>query len=120
MEKTTANVSGLPAPPAAPTPIAARLKAERIQELLRELPGWNVERYATGISRRYTLSSPRAAVAFAHFVTEMAVAHGLTADLDLRPNRVVVTLVSRLARGLTQAEFDLAKAIDGKQEEQEQ
>jgi pterin-4a-carbinolamine dehydratase len=119
MERTTARVSGHPGP-AAPTPVTARLKAERIQELLRELPGWTAARNATEISRRYTLSSPRAAVAFAHFVTETAIDHGMAADLDLRPNHVVVTLASRLARSLTEAEFDLAKAIDCKQEEQEQ
>ena len=119
MERTTTHTSGHPAP-AAPTPVTARLKAERIQELLRELPGWSAARNATEISRRYTLSSPRAAVAFAQFVTETAFDHGLAADLDLRPNHIVVTLVSRLARSLTEAEFDLAKAIDGKQEEQGQ
>src|SRR5689334_23374694 len=89
MERTTARISGQPGP-AAPTPITARLKAERIQELLSELPGWSAARNATEISRRYALSSPRAAVAFAHFVTETAADHGLTAELDLRPNRVVV------------------------------
>ena len=119
MERTTASVSGHPGPAAA-TPIPARLKAERIQELLRQLPGWSAARNATEISRRYVLSSPRAAVAFVHFVTEMAADHGLRADLDLRSNRVVVTLVSRLARSLTEAEFDLAKAIDGKQSDEQE
>ncbi len=119
MERTTTHTPGHPAP-AAPTPVTARLKAERIQELLRELPGWTAAHNATEISRRYALSSPRAAVAFAHFVTETAADHGLAADLDLRPNRVVVTLVGRPARSLTEAEFGLAKAIDCKQEEQEQ
>jgi pterin-4a-carbinolamine dehydratase len=117
MKGTTATASGQPAP-AAPVPVTERLKAERIQELLRALPGWGVVRNGTGLSRRYTVSSPRTALGFAHFVTELASDHGLTADLDLRPQRVVVTLSSRLARGLTATEFDLAKAIDGKQPEE--
>jgi len=74
-----------------------------------------VVRGGTAISRSYALPSHRAAISFALFVNELAADHGLTADLDLRPNRVTVTLVSRQARGLTQAELDLAKAIDSRE-----
>lgn len=114
MDSSTARVGGRPGSAAA-TPVVERLKAERIQLLLRGLPGWGTARNGTAISRSYRLPSQRAAVAFALYVNELAADRGMTADLDLRPKRITVTLVSRLARGLTQAEFDLAKAIDAKE-----
>lgn len=111
MEESSSCLPEQPAP-AQPVQVEEKLKAERIQLLLRDLPGWMVVRGGTAIARSYTLPSHRAAISFALFVNELAADHGHTADVDLRPNRVNVTLVNRLARGLTQAEFDLAKAID--------
>ena len=55
--------------PAQPVHAEEKLKAERIQLLLRGLPGWMVVRGGTAISRSYALPSHRAAISFALFVT---------------------------------------------------
>jgi pterin-4a-carbinolamine dehydratase len=97
-----------------PERIHAQLKAERIQELLQELPDWSLVRRGTAITRTYPVnaSGPRPVVAFAGYVSELAEEHGVMADLDLRLGRVVVTLSGLPTRGLTEDDFELARALE--------
>jgi pterin-4a-carbinolamine dehydratase len=115
MKRATASVTRTPAPPAAPVPIKERLKAERIQELLQGLPGWRVAWGGRAVMRRYALPGHNSVAAFIENVGDLARKRGLRADLDLRPSRVTVRVVSRPARGLTMAEVNLASAIDEKE-----
>jgi 4a-hydroxytetrahydrobiopterin dehydratase len=95
-----------------PRHLTEELKAERIQEALQALPGWLPARRGTAIARKYALPGHRSTVALALFVTEIAQEHGAHADLDIRPRRLTVTLTSRAAGGVTQAELDLAQALE--------
>ena len=115
MKRATAHVARTPAPAAAPVHIDEQLKAERIQELLQGLPGWRVAWGGRAIMRRYALPGHNSVAAFIENVGDLARKRGLRADLDLRPSRVTVRVVSRLGRGLTMAELNLACAIDEKE-----
>ena len=118
METTTVvqEVQEAPARQASgPVKLFERLKAERIQLLLRELPGWRLTRSGTAISRAVQLPGHRSALAFANFAAELANDRGLTAEVDVRPQRVGVTLSNRTVRGLTEAEFALAAALELRQ-----
>jgi pterin-4a-carbinolamine dehydratase len=95
--------------------VREELKAERIQELLRDLPAWSLIRGGTAITRTYPVSAygSRPLVAFAGYVSELAGEHGVAADLDLRPGRVVVTLSNlNPCGGLTEDDFELARALE--------
>lgn len=114
MEATTSRGSKQAAP-AAPTPINEQLKAERIQSLLDDLPGWKLGWGGSVIMRRYALPGRNSVTAFVEGVADLAHKRRVRADLNLRPSRVTVYIVSRPGRGLTMAEFNLANAIDEKE-----
>ena len=113
MNGSTTTVAGQAA--GAPGHLDDALKAERIQELLRQLPGWTLLRGGAALTRQYTLPGYRSTLAFVNFVSELAHDQGLAADLDVWSDRVGVTLTNRTVRRLTLAEFNLAKAIDGRE-----
>src|ERR687895_720934 len=99
MKRGTASVAKTPA--TAPTHVVEPLKAERIQELLQGLPGWRVAWGGRAIMRRYALPGHNSVAAFIENVGDLARKRGVRADLDLRPSRVTVRVVSPLGRGLT-------------------
>ena len=115
MKRATASVARTPAPPAAPVPIKEQLKAERIQELLHDMPGWRLAFGGTAIMRRYALPGRNSITSFVEYVSGLAHERGVRADLNLRPGGVTVYIVSRPGRGLTMAELNLANAIDEKE-----
>ncbi len=88
-----------------------RLSDADITQRLAGLPGW--ERRGEAISRTFTFAAFPDAVAFVQRL--VAPAEGLEhhPDLDVRYNRVVVTLSTHDQGGLTALDFELAALVDG-------
>jgi 4a-hydroxytetrahydrobiopterin dehydratase len=87
-----------------------KISAERAEDLIKELPGWSLE--GDEISRQFTFADFPDAVAF-------IVRLGFTAEAaDHHPNllvsyrRVTVTYSTHSEGGLTQKDFEGAKAAD--------
>lgn len=88
------------------------LKLERIEKRVRNLRGWEYNEEGNVITREYRFPSFRAAIAFVQYVAEQAEAADHHPDIDIRYNRVVLSLSTHDAGGVTDRDFDLAKAID--------
>jgi 4a-hydroxytetrahydrobiopterin dehydratase len=73
---------------------------------LTALPGWQIE--AGELVRTFALADFRAALAFVNQVGELAEAAGHHPDIDIRYNRVRLSLVTHDAGGLTEKDFALA------------
>lgn len=92
----------------------SRLKAERVQEELKSLPGWWLTADERAIDRVREFPSADLAVAFAGFVARLASLQQQPVDLSLSSNRVVVTLSAVLSpnrRGVTQGVVDFARML---------
>ncbi|MEP7012835.1 MAG: 4a-hydroxytetrahydrobiopterin dehydratase [Acidobacteriota bacterium] len=88
-----------------------RLKAERIQLALLELPGWVLGAEAESITRFYALPTEEAAVILLCLIAELSRAQGHEAKLLIFGRHLTVTLSSPESRGVTEADLDLARQI---------
>jgi len=78
---------------------------------LRGLPGWS--RSGEAITRTFTFGGFPQAVEFVDRLVEPAESMNHHPDVDLRYNRVIVTLSTHDQGGLTELDFALAALIDG-------
>ena len=90
---------------------ASRLKAERVQELLRRLPGWRLTRDKKAIARTFKLPGRTSAAAFTAMAAAVAVETGHPLNLTLLGATVICKIASPEAAGPTLADFDLAKRL---------
>jgi 4a-hydroxytetrahydrobiopterin dehydratase len=81
-----------------------------IENHMSLLPGWQVE--AGELVRTFQFANFRAALHFVNQVGELAEAAGHHPDIDIRYNRVRLSLVSHDAGGLTERDFALAVQAD--------
>jgi 4a-hydroxytetrahydrobiopterin dehydratase len=88
----------------------ARLSDPEIDDGLAALPGW--ERSGDAIRREYIFTGFRAAIAFIDRLAEVAIAARHHPDLENHYNRVVVSLTSHDAGGVTRADLALAQGIE--------
>ena len=88
----------------------AKLADEEIRAGLEALPGWELQGGA--IRKEFTFKGFRAAIAFIDRVAEVAIAAGHHPDLENHYNRVVVSLTSHDAGGVTRADLALARGIE--------
>ncbi len=84
------------------------LSAEEAQSRLGKLPSWQIEKGE--LVRTFQFKDFRAALGFVNKVGEAAEAAGHHPDIDIRYNKVRLSLVTHDAGGLTQPDFDLAAA----------
>jgi 4a-hydroxytetrahydrobiopterin dehydratase len=77
---------------------------------LPALPGWRIEEGE--LVRTFSFEDFSAALAFVNRVGEQAERAGHHPDIDIRYNRVRLSLVTHDAGGLTAKDFDLAAAAD--------
>lgn len=104
-------------PPRRPELVEAeeRLKAERVQERLRqEAPGWRLINSGTGINRTREFPEARVAMAYASYVSVLATYLRLPVSVLLSGTRTVITLQGRRRgkrRGVTDPMVDFAAAI---------
>jgi 4a-hydroxytetrahydrobiopterin dehydratase len=88
----------------------ATLSDFQIAEALSGLPGW--ERQDTTITREYRFAGFPDAIAFVVRLSYDAEAADHHPDLDVRYNRVRVTLSTHSEGGITAKDLDLARAAD--------
>ncbi len=77
---------------------------------LDALPSWQIE--AGELMRTFKFDDFVAALAFVNRVGELAEQTGHHPDIDIRYNRVRLSLVTHDAGGLTAKDFELAAAAD--------
>ncbi len=104
---TRARRSNSGAPPRPTT----RLKAERVQEALRRMPGWKLARGAAAISRTFRFRSSTTPLLFAALVGGLAEEEGHHPALTIRSDKVVCRLSSSTACGVTLKDLVLARRI---------
>jgi 4a-hydroxytetrahydrobiopterin dehydratase len=83
----------------------------RLSELLGELDGW--QRDGRAITKTFTLKGWKSAMAFANGVADAATAANHHPDIHIERYKTVrIVLTTHLTKGISQADIDLAKAID--------
>lgn len=105
-------------PPRRPPEMVAaeeRLKAERVQERLREeAPSWRLINSGTGINRTRDFPEVRAAMAYVSYASVLASCLRLPVSVLLSETRTVITLQGcrkGKRRGVTDSMVDFAAAI---------
>jgi 4a-hydroxytetrahydrobiopterin dehydratase len=89
-----------------------RLDAGRLAALLESDSGWRQD--GATLTKTFTFKGFKAAVAFANRVAEAAIAANHHPDIHLERYKTVrIALTTHIAKGLTDADLDLAAAIDG-------
>jgi len=89
----------------------AKLTSDQIGAALATTPGWN--RQNDSIERTFAHKDFLAAMAFVNKVAALAEAAGHHPDIDIRWNKVTLTLSTHSEGGLTQKDIDLARQING-------
>ena len=88
----------------------ATLSDDEIRTALERLPGW--EHVEDAITRQYRLDGFAGAIAFVVRLSYAAEAANHHPDLDIRYDKVRITLSTHSEGGVTQKDLDLARAIE--------
>jgi len=92
-------------------PSEHRLPEPLLTDILGELDGW--ERQGETITKTYTFKGFKGAMAFANKVAEAANAANHHPDIHVEAYKTVrIVLTTHITKGISQADIDLAKAID--------
>ena len=95
--------------------VAARLKAERVQEMLKAMPQWQSTLEGRAINRVKEFPTAAVAAHFGGFVIALAGALGMPVTVTVSGGQVLVTLYGRRERGqlvtLTHSVVELAQQI---------
>ncbi len=88
-----------------------RLPEPLLTDILGELDGW--ERQGESITKTFTLKGWKSAMAFANRVADAATAADHHPDMHIERYKYVrIVLTTHITKGISQADIDLAKAID--------
>jgi 4a-hydroxytetrahydrobiopterin dehydratase len=82
------------------------LSPSAAQTRLAQLPGWQIE--SGELVRTFQFKDFVAALQFVNLIGKLAEVAGHHPDIDIRYNRVRLSLVTHDAGGLTEKDFDLA------------
>jgi 4a-hydroxytetrahydrobiopterin dehydratase len=88
----------------------ARLSDLEIQRALGSLPGWS--RRGDVLTKTFAFTAFMDGIDFVVGIAKLADAANHPPDIDIRYTKVVVTLSTHDAGGITQNDLDLAKAIE--------
>jgi 4a-hydroxytetrahydrobiopterin dehydratase len=93
-------------------PESEQLLPERLlAKLLGELDGWRQD--GQTLTKTFTLKGWKTAMAFANQVAEAATTANHHPDIHIEGYRTVrIVLTTHITKGISQADIDLAKAID--------
>ncbi|HYU52550.1 MAG TPA: 4a-hydroxytetrahydrobiopterin dehydratase [Gemmatimonadaceae bacterium] len=94
--------------------MAERLSDIAIQRGLGGLPGWS--RRGDVITKTFQFRNFLTGIDFVAAIAKIAEAADHHPDIDIRYTKVVCTLSTHSAGGITQKDLDLARQIDGAQE----
>jgi 4a-hydroxytetrahydrobiopterin dehydratase len=86
------------------------ISAEDAVKRLASLHGWSIE--AGELVKTFNFKDFREALAFVNRAGEAAESAGHHPDIDIRYNRVRLSLVTHDAGGLTEKDFDLASRLN--------
>ncbi|MDP9405982.1 MAG: 4a-hydroxytetrahydrobiopterin dehydratase [Actinomycetota bacterium] len=86
------------------------LNPDALHHGLDQLPGWGGT--TEGLTKTYTFADFAEAMRFVNRVADLAERAGHHPDITVRWNTVRLDVVSHSAGGVTQADLDLAAAID--------
>ena len=87
------------------------LNPEQVQAALPSVKDW--KKQSASITRTYQFKDFVQAMKFVNKVAEAAESANHHPDIDIRWNKVTLTLATHSEGGLTHKDFDLAKKIDG-------
>lgn len=90
----------------------AKLSATRIKTALASVPDW--KRRGSTITRTFQFKDFPAAIKFVNQVARLAEKAWHHPDIDIRWNKVTLTLTTHDAGGLTEKDFQLARQFDQK------
>jgi 4a-hydroxytetrahydrobiopterin dehydratase len=106
---TTPPDLAIPPSPAPVLPVKP-LTPEEVAAAMAGVPGWAARDNA--ISRTYTFRDFPAAIAFVNSVARAAESANHHPDIDIRWNKVTLTLSTHDAGGVTEKDFALARVLD--------
>jgi len=86
------------------------LEPEAVQRLLGEVPDWRLD--GNTIARTFQFENFSGAVDFVNKVAGESESMDHHPDIDIRWNKVKLTLATHAAGGLTDMDFTLARKID--------
>ena len=87
-----------------------KLSSAQIKARLPSVPEW--KKQAMTITRTYAFKDFPAAIRYVNAVGRLAEKAWHHPDIDIRWNKVTLTLTTHDAGGLTEKDFDLAKRFD--------
>lgn len=90
--------------------MAELLATEEITRQLKKIPEWDLD--GKRITRSLEFDGFEEAVEFVNDVADIAERHGHHPDIDIRYNKVLLSVSTHSAGGLTEEDFLLAGAID--------
>jgi 4a-hydroxytetrahydrobiopterin dehydratase len=88
----------------------AKLSAKQIKESLAAVPAW--KKAGAAITRTYQFKDFPAAIQFVNALAAVAEQAWHHPDIDIRWNKVKLSLTTHDAGGLTEKDFDLARKFD--------
>ena len=88
----------------------AELNPEQIKAALPSVQEW--QKQSASLTRTYSFKDFAQAMAFVNRVAQAAEEAKHHPDIDIRWNKVTLTLATHSEGGLTQKDFDLARKID--------
>jgi 4a-hydroxytetrahydrobiopterin dehydratase len=88
-----------------------KLEDQALQEAIAGLPKWKLGEQ--GLSRQMSFPDFKGALVFVNRVGMLAEAAGHHPDIDIRYNRVLLTLISHDAGGITRRDIEMAVRLDG-------
>ena len=86
------------------------MSESEVNKELDRLPGW--ERQGNSIARVFARRTFQGAISFVNTVCEIATRADHHPDIDIRYNRVTLSLITHDSDGITRRDLDLAERID--------
>lgn len=86
------------------------LSDAEVRAALSELPGWT--HFGRALHKEFRFRGFRAAIAFINRVADEAIAAARHPDIENHAERVIVSLTTHDAGGVTAKDVDLARAIE--------
>ena len=95
--------------------MADLLDAAEIKTYLKKVPEWEADKKK--IERTFEFEDFAASIEFVNLVAEIAEDQEHHPDIDVRDNKVVLSIYTHSKNGLTELDFQLAERIDTLAEE---
>lgn len=92
--------------------MSKKLDESQIQDALLTVPSWMLDQGE--LAKTATFDDFKQAMKFVNHVADLAEEKGHHPDIDIRYNKVRLSLVTHDSGGLTKSDFDLAREIDKK------